>query len=176
MIGRLAVVSLIVVAFVCAQTREDTKPRPRSEGDSTFVAVHSFEASRDASADVQRAIVEARKTGRRILLDIGGDWCPWCHSLDQLFQQHPELVEVRDQNFVTVAIYYGPDNKNEQLLSQYSKPLGIPHFFVLNTDGTLVHSQHVAELREDGNYSPEKIRNFLTTWSKASTEPPTPAR
>src|SRR5690242_805809 len=109
MIAKVTVVSLIFVAFVCAQTREDTKPRAETEADSNYVAVHPFDPTRDASADVQRAIAEARKTGRRILLDIGGDWCPWCHSLDQLFQQHPELVEVRDQNFVTVAIYYGPD-------------------------------------------------------------------
>jgi len=131
----------------------------------SYVAVHKFDPKRDAAADIQAAIKQAQKTGKRIILDVGGDWCSYCHQMDEFFQQHPDLLQMRDRNFITVAVYFGKDNKNEQVLSQYSKLLGIPHFFVLEKDGTLLYSQHVVELRAGGNYNPEKMRDFLAAWS-----------
>jgi hypothetical protein len=43
--------------------------------------------------------------------------------------------------------------------------VGIPHFFVLEKDGTLLYSQHVVELRKDGQYNPGKMWEFLVKWS-----------
>jgi thiol:disulfide interchange protein len=100
-----------------------------------YVPVHAYDPTRDAAADVQAAILEAQKTGKRILLDVGGEWCPWCHVLDEFFHQHPDVLELRDVNFVVVNVYYGSD-RNEKVLSHYSKVLGIPHFFVWDKDGT----------------------------------------
>ena len=139
-----------------------------------YVPVRTYDPARSAAADIERAIAEARKTGRRILLDIGGDWCPWCHKLDQFFQEHADVLQVREDNFVTVAVYYGSENKNEQILSHYSNILGIPHIFVLDEDGALLHSQHVVELQTGGIYNPEKVKEFLTRWSPQKTSPDSP--
>ena len=133
--------------------------------DSSYQVVHEFDAKRDAAADIEAAVKEARKTGKRIILDVGGDWCSYCKQMDELFQQHPDLLQLRDSNFITVAVYFGSENKNEPVLSRYSKLLGIPHFFVLEKDGTLLNSQHVVELRAGGRYDPEKMRDFLTRWA-----------
>jgi thiol:disulfide interchange protein len=135
-------------------------------GQAGYVPVHTFDQARDAAADVDRAIAEAGKTGKRILLDIGGDWCPWHHLLDEVFNQTPGLRQLREDNFITVAIYYGPENKNERILSRYSKLLGLPHYFVLEKDGSLLHSQHVIELQTNGTYSAEKLKEFLIKWSR----------
>jgi hypothetical protein len=71
-----------------------------------------------------------------------------------------------------VHVYYGTENKNEQVLSHYSKVLGIPHFFVLDANGALLHSEHVAGLQKDGGYNSDKMREFLTKWSPpAATRP-----
>ncbi len=45
---------------------------------------HKFDPSRDAQKDINNAIVEAKKLDKRILLDVGGEWCIWCHRLDSL--------------------------------------------------------------------------------------------
>ena len=133
--------------------------------DPSYQVVHKFDAKRDAAADIQAAIKEAQRTGKRIILDVGGDWCSYCHQMDELFQKYPDLLQLRDSNFITVAVYFGSNNKNEPVLSQYSKLLGIPHFFVLEKDGSLLYSQHVVELRADGRYDPEKMRGFFTRWA-----------
>jgi thiol-disulfide isomerase/thioredoxin len=124
-----------------------------------------YDATRNAAGDIERAIAEARKTGKRVLLDVGGDWCPWCHTLDRFFEEHPDLLQLREANFITVAVFYGSENKNEEALSHYSKVLGIPHFFILDNDGTLLQSQHVVELQASGNYGADKMKEFLTKWS-----------
>lgn len=90
--------------------------------------------------------------------------------MDQLFQEHPELLELRDKNFITVAVYYGTDKKNEQVSSHYPKVEGIPHFYVLDGSGSVLHSQHLLELRKGGKYDPDKMKEFLTKWSPSPGE------
>src|SRR5262245_20722335 len=98
----------------------------RSTVQSTYLPVHTFDAARDAAADIEEAMAEAAKTAIRLLLDVGGDWCAWCQLLDEFFRRNPSPLKLRDDNFITVAVYYGPDNKNDQVLSRYSPILGIP--------------------------------------------------
>lgn len=170
---RCAVVLLISLGclFSFAQTNNALDVKSASlAADNSYVPVHKFDPKRDAAADIQAAIVEAQKTGKRIILDVGGDWCQYCHQMDQLFQEHLELVEMRDRNFVTVAVYYGSDKKNEQTLSRYPKVEGIPHFYVLDGDGSVLHSQDLVELRKNGKYDPDKMKDFLLKWSPAHRE------
>lgn len=166
---RFAVTIALLIALpsvsLANQGGSPDTPCGAGANDPGYVAVHKFDPKRDAAADIQAAVKEAQKTGKRIILDVGGDWCAYCYQMDEFFQQHPDLLQLRDRNFITVAVYFGSENKNEQVLSHYSSLLGIPHFFVLEKDGTLLYSQHVIELREGGRYDPEKMRDFLTKWS-----------
>jgi thioredoxin-related protein len=130
-------------------------------------AATGFDPKRDPADDLQAATVEAQHTGKRIILDVGGDWCAYCHEMDELFRKHPDLAKLRDDNFIVVKVYYGDDNKNPQFLSRYEKVQGIPHFYVLDGHGQSLHSQHVLDLREGGAYSPPKMKAFLLQWSPA---------
>jgi len=166
-------VGLLVAVLVCSssypQAARPTEPQPELTADSSgYVPVRKFDPKRNAAADIQAAVAEARRTGKRVIVDVGGDWCQYCHQMDQLFQQHPELVELREKNFVTVAVYYGSDKKNEQALSRYPKVNGIPHFYVLDGSGSVLQSQHLTELRTGANYDPDKVKDFLTKWSPSS--------
>lgn len=162
LISALLFLSALGALAVAQNNRQqDTQLTPSS----AYVPVLKFDPKRDAEADIQGAIGEAQRTGKRILIDVGGDWCGYCHEMDQFFTEHPEILHLRDKSFVTVAIYYGIDNKNRQALSRYSKVLGVPHFFVLEKDGTLLYSQHVLELRTGSTYDPEKMKTFFLKWS-----------
>ena len=155
----------VLLALVVLDSLSIAGRERQSKPESSYVAVHKYDPSRDATIDIDRAVAEAMKTGKRVLVEVGGDWCPYCHALDQFFQQHPDVLQLSETNFITVDVYYGPDNKNQQPLSRYSKVLGIPHFFVLDEKGSLLHSQHVIELKTDGNYSADKVKEFLNKWS-----------
>ena len=141
-----------------AQKRSDSKP-------SKYAPVTKYDPKRDGEADIKGAVLEAQRTGRRVLVDVGGEWCIWCHILDKFFDQNPKLLEYREQNFVMVKINYSPENENEKLLSRYPKIAGFPHLFVLDGDGKLIHSQDTAELEEGKSYNVEKVSTFLRKWA-----------
>jgi thioredoxin-related protein len=123
-----------------------------------------FDPGQDAAKDLAKAKVLARKTGRRILMDVGGNWCPWCVRLHGFWEEHADLKALRDKHFVFVMVNFSPENKNEKLLSRYPRIPGYPHFFVLDAKGKLVQSQDTSALEEGKGYSPDKVREFLTAW------------
>jgi thiol:disulfide interchange protein len=125
-----------------------------------------FDPTRDAAKDIEQAIEQAAKTGKRVLLDVGGNWCSWCYELERYFEAHKDLRALRDQNYVTVKVNWSPENQNEEVLSKYPKIPGYPHLFVLDKNGKLIHSQDTSEL-EDGrkSYNLEKFTAFLKEWA-----------
>jgi hypothetical protein len=66
-------------------------------------------------SDIQAGIVEAQRTGKCILPNVGGGG-QYCHPMDQLSQEHPELLALRDKNFISWG-YYGTDRQNEPVLT-----------------------------------------------------------
>lgn len=150
--------ALLAAAPLCAQSAGlAAKPAARPA---------IFDPARDASKDIELAVAEAARTGKRVLVDVGGNWCSWCHEMERYFEAHADLRALRDRNFVTVKVNYSPENKNEAVLSRYPKIPGYPHLFVLDAKGALLHSQNTAEL-EDGkkSYDLEKYTAFLQTWA-----------
>lgn len=136
--------------------------------------VSTFDPNANPVADLNTAIAEAQDTHRRILLDVGGQWCIWCKYLDQFFDSHPDLKALRDRNYVWVKINFSRDNENKRFLAQYPHISGYPHIFVLDTGGHFVHSQDTSSL-ENGHdsYSPDRMKEFLNRWA-ATQEIDTP--
>ena len=126
-----------------------------------------FDPLKDPFADLKTAVVEAEKTDKRILLDVGGEWCIWCHRLDGFFEANPDLKNFMHNNFVVLKINWSPENKNEKFLSQYPKVAGYPHIYILEKDGGFLFSKNTAELEKDKSYSAEKIMDFLKEWAPA---------
>lgn len=133
------------------------------------VSAQKYNPARNAEQDIKTAIAEAQRSDRRVLLEVGGEWCSWCHILDRYFQANPDLVELRDRNFVTVKINFSAENRNKAVLSRYPAIPGYPHFFVLDSDGTLLHSQQTSALEEGPSYSLKRFTAFLQKWAPANS-------
>jgi thioredoxin-related protein len=129
-----------------------------------YVPVIQYDPARKPDQDLKNAIVEAQRTGKRILLEVGGEWCSWCHIMDKYFDQNPNLTKLRDTNYLTVKINFSKENENEKFLGQYPKIPGYPHLFVLESDGKLLHSQFTADLEEGQSYNLQKFTKFLEAW------------
>lgn len=125
-----------------------------------------YDPAADPQLQLQIAVKEATSTHKRILLDIGGEWCIWCHRLDTLFIKNPDVTEFLKKNFVLVKINFSNENDNEQFLSKYPKVAGYPHIFVLETDGTLLHSQETGALEKGKGHDRDKVLEFLTKWAR----------
>jgi thioredoxin-related protein len=138
--------------------------KPNSQ-EATPRAVEKFDPSRNPRNDIQDAVAKARKTHQRILLDVGGEWCIWCHRLDDYFAENAKLNELREANFIWVKINFSRENENKELLSAYPEIKAYPHLFVLDETGKLLHSQDTGELEAGKSYDLEKMLAFLQKWS-----------
>jgi thiol:disulfide interchange protein len=126
-----------------------------------------FDPTRDAAKDIAAAVAEARRTNRRVILDVGGEWCGWCHTLDRYFVEHEDLRVLRDRHYIWLKINHSAENRNEAVLSKYPAIKGYPHLFVLDEDGALLHSQDTVPLEEGPSYNYDRMRAFLMKWTKA---------
>lgn len=126
---------------------------------------HNFDPKRDAARDLETALNMARATGRRVLVDVGGEWCTWCHILDRFFTTNVDLKRLRDQWYVVLKINWSPENTNTALLKRWPAIKGYPHFFVLDVDGRLLHSQDTSALESGKSYDPAAMRAFLVRWA-----------
>lgn len=151
-----------------------TSPTAGKGGSGTkYVPIVKYDPARNAELDIKNAMAEANRTNKRVLVEVGGLWCIWCTHMDDFFDKQPDLLAFREKYFVMVKVNYSDENKNEAVLSQYPKVAGYPHIFVLDADGSLLHSQDTGELEEGKSYNLDKFAEFLKQWvtAPADTKP-----
>ncbi|HEY0378187.1 MAG TPA: thioredoxin family protein [Pyrinomonadaceae bacterium] len=172
--AKLTACCLLLSFTAQAQTRARRKPAHRKTSQAAamkkssekYVPVLKYDPKRDAALDIAEAAAEAGRTNKRVLVEVGGEWCIWCHHMDDFFEQYPALLELREKNFVMVKVNFSDENKNEQVLSRYPEIQGYPHLFVLDRDGKLLHSQDTGELEEGKSYNLARFTAFLEKWSE----------
>jgi thiol:disulfide interchange protein len=145
----LAVVPIVAFALlVCATARGADLPT-------------RFDPSRDAAADVAQALAVAKAEGKRVIVDVGGEWCSWCHILDRFVASNADVRALIDARYVWVKVNFSKENRNEALLSRWPRIEGYPHLFVLDANGRLVHSQDTSELESGRGYDHDRFVAML---------------
>jgi thiol:disulfide interchange protein len=125
----------------------------------------TFDPDRDAQKDVAAAVAIAKAQGKRVLVDVGGEWCSWCHIMDRFIEGNADVRALREENYVWVKVNWSKANKNEALLSRWPAIRGYPHLFVLDGTGRLVHSQDTEVLEAGRDYDKAKFVEFLKKWA-----------
>lgn len=124
-----------------------------------------FDPLRDPKADIEAAVVKAKAQGKRIVLDLGGEWCGWCRYMDRFFFENADLARLRDDNFVWVKVNFSEENENPAFLAAYPAAAGYPHLYILDETGKLLHSQDTSALEQGKGYNLAKFTEFLRAWS-----------
>lgn len=125
-----------------------------------------YDPQRDAFADGRDAIQLAASTNRKVLIEVGGDWCKWCHILDQFLQDNPDVQQQLHQTFVMLKINVSDVNDNAEFLKAFPKPLGYPHMYITDNSGKILWSQDTADFLQQGKYSRQRMQAFITKWKK----------
>lgn len=124
-----------------------------------------FDPARDAAGDIAHAVALARAQGKRVIVDVGGEWCTWCHILDRFIDANADVRSLVDANYVWVKVNFSKENRNESLLSRWPKIAGYPHLFVLDGSGALLHSQDTGVLEAGDGYDKRKVIDMLRRWA-----------
>ena len=118
----------------------------------------------DAFADGRNAIQLATETHRKILIEVGGDWCVWCHKLDRFLHANPDIQQQLHDTFVMLKINVSEANDNAEFLKAFPRPLGYPHMYITDYNGKILWSQDTAEFLQNGKYSRGQLLTFIQKW------------
>ncbi len=127
-------------------------------------SVH-YDIKQDAFKDGAAAVKLATETNRRILIELGGNWCTWCHRMDEFFDKNPDVKQKLHETFVMLKINVSNENDNAEFLKAFPKPLGYPHMYVSESNGSVLWSQDTAEFLKNGQYTRESFLAFFERWS-----------
>jgi thiol:disulfide interchange protein len=149
----LAALSLLIAAAVPVVSED--QPRP---------VEHPYDTKADAHAAVAAALAEAHATGRRVLLDFGGNWCADCRVLSGVLES-PSVKPWVDANFVTVLIDIGRLSKNLDIAGRWGVQVqDAPTILVIAADGTLLNRNELSALTDARLLSPQAVVDVLNTY------------
>ena len=124
-----------------------------------------YDPKRDAFQDGRDAIKLAKETNRRILIEVGGDWCKWCHVLESFLNKNSGIKKQLQQTFVFLKVNVSEENYNEAFLKVFPRPLGYPHMYVTEKNGKLLLSKDTADFFVNRKYSAKQFKAFFKRWA-----------
>ena len=128
-----------------------------------------YDDQRDPFKDATAAISLAKETNRQVLIEIGGNWCSWCHKMDSFLAKNPDVYQALHSQYVLLKISVSDSNENNAFMKSLPPVLGYPHMYVSTAQGKMILSKDTAELLVGDNYSKSQWLNFLSDWSVNST-------
>ena len=125
-----------------------------------------YNAERDVFKDANAALTLAKKTNRNVLIEIGGNWCTWCHKMDAFLLKNPKVYQALHSKYVLLKISVSDANENKAFMDTLPPVLGYPHMYISTASGKMLLSKDTAELQGDTGYSVEYWLTFLHKWQK----------
>jgi thioredoxin 1 len=121
-----------------------------------------------ASADIAAAVEQAKREGKRVIVDFGGDWCTDCKVLDVNLRK-PENAALVEKRYVIVHVNVGERGiaTNFDVAERYGIPLkkGVPALAVLDGEGRVIHAQKAGEFENMRAMDPASVHDFLVKWA-----------
>ncbi len=164
---------LIAAAFLpilAAAACGAAAPRLSISALSALPVVERAPFAKDANADaaVDAAFARAKKSGKRVLIDLGGNWCGDCivlANLMRLKQMQPFLAA----HFEIVYVDVGRFDRNLQIPARFGitwRLEGVPAVIIAEPDGRFVNPGRITALADARHMSPQAIADWLAQWAK----------
>ena len=141
-----------------------------SFGQEKAVPPKLYDPNADARADIKKAVQQAAKEHKYVMLQVGGNWCIWCTRFHNTVAANDTLSRLQRENYVMVYVNYEQKNSKDAVWKElgYPQRFGFPVFVILDEQGKRIHTQSSAYLEEGKGHSPGKIAEFFTQWSPAA--------
>jgi thiol-disulfide isomerase/thioredoxin len=128
----------------------------------------------DVDAAIEAAFADAARDGKRVIVDLGGNWCSWCRSLAGVMEL-PEVAPFIEQNFeivfVNVSTAQGLTDQNLHVLRRFGidEIGGVPWLVVVEPDGRVLASSY--EVTDENHETPQAMVNWLAQWARTPASP-----
>ena len=134
---------------------------------------HIYDPAANAAVDMEKAIQQAAKEHKFVLLQVGGNWCIWCRRMYKFIHDDSTLMKQVQQNYVVYHLNYSKENRNLPLMQQlgYPQRFGFPVLVILDAKGNRLHTQNTTLLEDADTYDRQKLLDMLKEWSPAALNP-----
>ncbi len=125
-----------------------------------------FDRNVNFEAQLENALREAKETGKRIIVEFGGDWCSWSVKMCKVLES-AKFKSLLQERFIFLRCYAGHDGEchyPEHL--EFPNFSAIPFFVLLNENGEIIASQSTETFEWFRFYKKYKIYSFLKSWAK----------
>ncbi len=132
------------------------------------VVTQPYDEQANADAAVAAAFDRARKTHKRVLIDLGGNWCPDCIVLAN-FVQLPEMRRFMEKHYEEVSVDVGRFDKNLQIPARFgftARLKGVPTVIVATPDGKLVNGDDVFATSDARHMTPQGLSDYLAKYAQ----------
>ena len=125
-----------------------------------------YDSSADAARQVAAAKARARASGKLLLIDLGGNWCPDCRILAG-FMQLPTIAAFIDAHYVVVMVDAGHMDRNLDIPARWgvNSLVGVPSVLIVDRHDHLVNAGHTAALDDARSMSPQALTDWLARWT-----------
>ncbi len=127
-----------------------------------------YDTQADADAQIAAARVRAIKAHKRLLIDLGGNWCLDCRILAGTVAL-PELKAFVDKHFEVVTVDIGRFDKNAQVAARYGvkgRLAGVPAVLIVDPKADrLVNAGRETALSDARHMNPQALADWLAQWA-----------
>ena len=128
-------------------------------------SVDVYDPERDAAKDLEATVQLAEKEKKRILIQLGGNWCGWCRAMSKFFHENEKVAANLADGFIIMKVNYSDENRNSFFLRDFPNFESFPHLYVLDSKGKVLHSQPTEGFERIGTrYNEKGILAFLDKW------------
>jgi thiol-disulfide isomerase/thioredoxin len=127
-----------------------------------------FDEAANADAQVNAAFARAKRSGKDVMIDLGGNWCADCRILSGLMER-PELHAFLASHYEMVTVDVGRFDKNLQIPARFgitTRLEGVPAILIATPDGKLVNAGRVSAIEDARHMTPQALADWLAQWTK----------
>jgi thioredoxin-related protein len=138
-----------------------------------------YNENQDIRSDLRKASMQAKQEKRHVLVQFGGNWCPWCIRFHNMAYGAKQIDSLLKADYIYVLANVPQDKKSRDyaLFAEYGYPnrFGYPVFVILDGDGKPLHIQDsgILEHCTEKGYDTTRVVSFLKMWTFKATDPAT---
>ncbi|HEX4117173.1 MAG TPA: thioredoxin family protein [Rhizomicrobium sp.] len=162
----LALAALLIATPVLAAVPAP-KPSIATLQQLPVVLMQPYDEHANADAAVAAAFDRAKKSHKRVLIDLGGNWCVDCIVLAN-FLKLPEMQRFMAAHYEIVAVDVGRFDRNLQIPARFGitgRLKGVPTLLIATQDGKLVNGDDVFATADASSMTPQALAAYLAKYA-----------
>ena len=161
-------IALALLALAAPAVAAEHAPHVAAQSFDQVAKPFPYDEAANADGAVAAARARAIKGHRRLLIDLGGNWCLDCRLLAGTMQL-PEVAAYVRRHYEVVTVDIGRFTKNAQIPAHYGitgRLAGVPAVLVVDPrSDRLINRGHETALSDARSLSPQALADWLAQWA-----------